>query len=365
MVIVQEVLSYLGQLAPFSSQESYDNSGLQVGSPMSEVKGILVCLDCTEDVVEEAVAKGCNLIVSHHPLIFKGVKSLSGKTYVERTLIACIQNNLNLIAVHTNLDNSISGVNAEISKRIGLVNTRILQPKENVIFKLEVFVPKQHLNQLKSALFLAGVGTIGNYEECGFFAEGTGTFKPKIGATPTIGEINQLSHVEEVKAEFIFSKHLQSQVLSAMFANHPYEEVAYNIIPLVNHNQTEGAGMIGELTVPMDEEIFLQRIKEIFGCQLVRHTRLLGKKIKTVAVCGGSGSFLINLAKQNRADIFITADFKYHEFFDSEGQIVIADIGHYESEQFTSHLIIELLKKKFTNFAVHLTGINTNPINYF
>jgi dinuclear metal center YbgI/SA1388 family protein len=365
MVLVEDILFYLELMAPFSSQEDYDNSGLLVGSPKLEVKGVVVCLDCTEEVVLEASRLGCNLIVSHHPLIFKGVKSLTGKNYVERTLISCIKNGINLISIHTNLDNAFNGVNAEIGKRIGLQNLRILEPKENLILKLEVFIPKEYLEELKSALFSAGAGSIGNYEECGFFSEGIGTFKPKEGANPVVGEVDQLSEIQEIKAEFIFSKHLQNKVLAAMFSSHPYEEVAYNLLPLVNQNQTEGAGMIGELLEEMDEELFLNHIKSVFGCKSIRHTRFIGTKIKTVAFCGGSGSFLLPIAKKKTADIYITSDFKYHEFFDAEGQILIADIGHYESEQFTSHLIIELLKKKFTTFAVHLTGINTNPINYF
>ncbi len=365
MILVQDILSHLEQLAPFRSQEDYDNSGLLIGASTSEVKGVLVCLDCTEKVVLEAVRLGCNLIVSHHPLIFKGVKSLTGKNYVERTIILCVQNNVNLISIHTNLDNSILGVNAEIGKRIGLKNLQILDPKSDALLKLEVFVPKENLDVLKSSLFSVGAGNIGNYQECGFFAEGAGTFRPKEGSNPAVGQIDELSHVQEIKAEFILSKHIQQKVLSAMYANHPYEEVAYNLIPIVNKNQTEGAGMIGELHEEMDEKKFLYHIKEVFGCKVIRHTELLGRSVKKVAFCGGAGDFLLPVARSKNADIYITSDFKYHQFFDSEQQILIADIGHFESEQFTSNLIIELLKKKFTTFAVHLTGINTNPINYF
>jgi dinuclear metal center YbgI/SA1388 family protein len=365
MVLVNDILSYFEEIAPFSSQEDYDNSGLLVGNLNAEVKGVLVCLDCTDEVVHDAVRLGCNLIVSHHPLIFKGLKSLTGKNYLERALITCIKNEINLISVHTNLDNALNGVNAEIGERIGLQNLQILEPKENVILKLEVFVPSDSLEKLNSALFAAGAGNIGNYQECGFYSEGKGTFKPKQGANPVVGEIDKLSEVEEVKAEFIFSIHLKNKVLAALFTTHPYEEVAYNLLPLVNHNQTEGAGMIGELVDAVDEESFLAHIKAVFGCKTIRHTKLTGRMIKTVAFCGGSGSFLLPMAKRKNADIYITSDFKYHEFFDAENQILIADIGHYEGEQFTSHLIIELIKKKFTTFAVHLTGINTNPINYF
>lgn len=365
MISVQDILSHLEQQAPFRSQEDYDNSGLLIGALDAEVKGILVCLDCTEEVVYEAIRLGSNLIVSHHPLIFRGIKSLTGKNYVERTLMLCVRNNINLISIHTNLDNAFFGVNAEIGRRIGLKNLQILDPKSEVLLKLEVYVPKDNLEHLKNALFAAGAGSIGNYNECGFFIEGTGTFKPKGGAKPTVGVINELSTIEEVKAEFILSKHIQQKVLSAMFSSHPYEEVAYNLIPVINKNQTEGAGMIGELDLEMDEKNFLQHIKDVFDCQVIRHTEFIGKPIKNVAFCGGAGDFLLQVAKAKNADIYITSDIKYHQFFDAEQQILIADIGHYESEQFTSNLIIELIKKKFTNFAVHLTGINTNPINYF
>jgi dinuclear metal center YbgI/SA1388 family protein len=365
MISVQDILSHLEQQAPFRSQEDYDNSGLLIGTLDVEVKGILVCLDCTEEVVYEAIRLGSNLIVSHHPLIFRGIKSLTGKNYVERTLMLCLKNNINLISIHTNLDNAFLGVNAEIGRRIGLKNLQILDPKSQVLLKLEVYVPKDNLEHLKNALFAAGAGSIGNYNECGFFIEGTGTFKPKSGANPSVGVINELSSVDEIKAEFILSKHIQQKVLYAMFSSHPYEEVAYNLIPVVNKNQTEGAGMIGELELEMDEKEFLEHIKDVFNCQVIRHTEFIGKPMKNVAFCGGAGDFLLPVAKAKNADIFITSDIKYHQFFDAEQQILIADIGHYESEQFTSNLIIELIKKKFTNFAVHLTGINTNPINYF
>jgi dinuclear metal center YbgI/SA1388 family protein len=365
MILVQDILTHLEQQAPFKSQEDYDNSGLLIGSRDAEVKGILICLDCTEKVVHEAISLGSNLIVSHHPLIFRGIKSLTGTNYVERTLMLCVKNNINLISIHTNLDNSVFGVNAEIGRRIGLRNLQILDPKSDVLLKLEVYVPKENLDQLKSALFIAGAGSIGNYEECGFFIEGTGTFKPNKDANPALGELGQLSSVQEIKSEFILSKHIQHKVLSAMFSNHPYEEVAYNLIPILNKNQTEGAGMIGELETAMDEYIFLNHLKDVFNCQVIRHTEFLGKPVKKVAFCGGAGDFLLPIAKSKKADIYITSDIKYHQFFDAERQILIADIGHYESEQFTSNLIIELIKKKFTTFAVHLTGINTNPINYF
>lgn len=365
MTTIQDITDYLEQLAPLSSQENYDNCGLIVGDASTQVTQILVTLDCTEEVIEEAIQKGCNLIVAHHPIVFKGLKKLNGKNYVERAVIKAIKNDVAIYAIHTNLDNALSGVNQEISKRLGLINTRILQPKADILNKLIVYVPTSHAEIVKDALFKAGAGSIGNYDECSFSTVGTGTFRPLEGSHPQIGNRDERSAVEEVKLEIIVTDHQISSVLKAMRESHIYEEVAYDLIPLRNTLQDEGAGMIGELENPMDEKTFLAHIKKTFQCGCIRHTPLLNKTIKTVAVCGGSGSFLIQDAIRQNADIYITADVKYHEFFDADKQIIIADIGHYESEQYTSNLIIDYLKEKFTNFAILKADLNTNPINYF
>lgn len=362
---ISDVISELEELAPRSSQESYDNCGLLVGNLQDEVLAVLVCLDCTEAVVEEAVKKNCNLIIAHHPVIFKGLKSLTGSNYVERTILSCIKNNISLYAIHTNLDNYAKGVNFEIASRIGLKDLQILAPKKETLLKLSVFVPSESLEKLNTAIFSAGAGKIGNYEECQFYTTGTGTFKPVNEANPSVGQLNELTKQEELKVEYLVSSHRLKNVLKAMKVAHPYEEVAHDIISLENLNQTEGSGMIGYLENEMDEYLFLKQLKETFNCGIIRHTPLRNKKIKKVAFCGGSGSFLLGNAKSANADVFITGDFKYHEFFDADDQIIIMDIGHYESEQFTSNLIADILKKKFTTFAVHLTGVNTNPINYF
>jgi dinuclear metal center YbgI/SA1388 family protein len=362
---INELITYLEDIIPLSSQESYDNCGLLIGNSKAELKNVLVTLDCTEAVVQEAIDKGCNLIIAHHPIIFKGIKSLTGSNYIERTVIACIKNDIALYAIHTNLDNFQFGVNKEIASRLGLKNLRILEPKTDVLYKLVVFVPETHHDQLSKAVFSAGAGTIGNYEECQFVSEGIGTFKPKEGASPFTGELDELSQIKELKAEFLVSSHRLRKVIKAMNDSHPYEEVAHDIIPLKNVNQNEGSGMIGEFEMAMDESEILKKIKSTFNCGIIRHTNLRNKPIKTVALCGGSGSFLLRKSIAEQADIFITSDFKYHEFFDAEDEILIADIGHYESEQFTSNLLTAILKGKFTTFAVHLTGVNTNPINYF
>jgi dinuclear metal center YbgI/SA1388 family protein len=362
---VIDVIEYLEDLAPRSSQESYDNAGLLVGNKYSEISSVLICLDSTEDIVNEAISKGCNLIIAHHPIIFKGLKSLTGANYVERTILACIKNDIALYAIHTNLDHYWKGVNYEIGNRLGIKNMRVLQPKTNVLYKLSVFVPQVSLEGLNNAVFAAGAGKIGNYTECNFVTEGIGSFKPIDNVHPTSGKLNELSRHNELKVEYLVSSHKLRQVLKAMNSAHPYEEVAHDILLLANENQTEGAGMVGELETEIGELEFLKKLKQTFNCGAIRHTALLNKKVKTIAFCGGSGSFLLKNARAVNADVYFTGDFKYHEFFDADNQLLIADIGHYESEQFTTNLLADILKKKFTTFAVQLTGINTNPINYF
>lgn len=362
---VAELTNYLDELVPRSMQESYDNCGLLAGDKNQELTEVLLCLDCTPEIVDEAISKKCNLIISHHPVIFKGLKKLTGSDYVQQTLIKCIKNDIALYAIHTNLDNYQFGVNREIGERLGLSNIKILRPKQNVLNKLVVFVPIENQEAFSNAMFEAGAGKIGEYAECSFSSEGTGTFKPIGNANPAIGELNRRSEVQEVKLEFLISSHKLNSLLKAMRANHPYEEVAHDIYPLLNENQTEGSGMYGELSGEVDATLFLRILKKTFNCSCIRHTAIGDRKIRKVAFCGGSGSFLLNDAKAVGADVFITGDFKYHEFFDAENDILIADIGHYESEQFTVNLLADIIKKKFSTFAVHLTETNTNPINYF
>jgi dinuclear metal center YbgI/SA1388 family protein len=362
---LKAITQFLEHQFPLSLQESYDNSGLLIGDLEMEISGVLICLDSIEKIVDEAIEKNCNLIIAHHPIIFKGLKKITESNYIERIVTKCIKNDIALYAIHTNLDNHFDGVNKEIANRIGLKNLRILQPIQENLSKLTVFVPKDALEKLDEAIFKAGGGQIGNYSECHFRTEGTGTFKGNEKSNPQIGNINVREAFEEFRVEYLVSNYNLRNVLNAMYASHPYEEVAYEIYPIQNSNQFEGAGMIGELETEEDEIAFLTQLKTTFNCGIIRHSQLLGGKIKKVAVCGGSGSFLLSKAIQQKADIFITGDFKYHEFFDAEKQIIIADIGHFESEQFTTNLLAERMKENFTNFAIHLTEHNTNPINYF
>lgn len=362
---VKDITEYLETIAPRAYQESYDNSGLLTGEPNQELTGILITLDCTEEVVEEAVAKKCNLIVAHHPIIFKGLKKITGSTYVERTIIKAIRNNIAIYAIHTNLDNVHTGVNKKIAEKIGLKNINVLVPKTDTLTKLVTFIPREHTAGVLQALYDAGAGQIGNYRNCSFKTEGTGTFMPTGDANPHIGEVNRQEEVREDRAEVIFPAHLESRIIGALKSAHPYEEVAYYLTRLANTNQEVGSGMAGELEQPVEPIEFLKRLKSSMNLTAIRHTRLLDRKVKKVAVCGGSGSFLLPHAIRSGADFFVTADFKYHEFFDAEGKITIADIGHYESEIFTKELLGEIFNKKFPTFAVNFSATDTNPVRYF
>ena len=359
-----DVSTYLEQLAPRPYQESYDNAGLLTGSLEQEVTGILTTLDCTEAVVDEAIERNCNLIVSHHPIIFRGLKKITGSNYVERTILKAIKNDVAIYAIHTNLDNVLSGVNRKIADKIGLSNLQILDPKTETLSKLVTFVPVESKGVVLDAMHEAGAGQIGEYKNCSFQVEGTGAFFPTEEASPHIGSTGQLEQVKEVRIEVILPVHLESRVIGAMKRAHPYEEVAYYLTRLTNENQEVGSGMIGELGEPIEPMEFLKRLKEAMELNTIRYTRLSTKPVKKIAVCGGAGSFLLQKAIQKRADMFITADFKYHEFFDADGKTTIVDIGHYESEKFTKELLQEILMKKFPTFAVNFSKTVTNPVRY-
>jgi dinuclear metal center YbgI/SA1388 family protein len=360
-----QLTTYLESLAPLAYQEDYDNSGLIVGSPDAEISQALISLDCTEAVVDEAIATGCQVIISHHPIVFKGLKKFNGKTYVERVVQKAIKNDIAIYAIHTNLDSVMTGVNARICETLGITNFRVLAPKQQLLKKLVTYVPVAQAEQVRKALFHAGAGHIGNYSECSFNAEGTGTFKAGKDADPYVGEPGVRHHEEEMRIETVYPVNLESRILMALVLAHPYEEVAYDLYNLTNQHQQVGSGMIGELETAMDEADFLSEVKEKMHTSVIRHTAFTGKTVSKVAVCGGSGGFLLKQAIAAGADVFITADYKYHEFFDAEGKIVIADVGHFESEQFTQQLLYEYIQNKFVNFAIRLTKVNTNPVKYF
>ena len=366
MTQAKEIIAALETIAPTAYQESYDNSGLQVGNPDAVVTGILLTLDVTEAVLDEAVARSCNMIVAHHPVIFSGLKKLAGRTYVERIVQRAVKQDILLYAIHTNLDNARAGVNARIADKLGLQQTSILDMKTDTLRKLCTYVPQEAADAVRDALFAAGAGALGQYRECSFNVPGTGTFKPGKNTNPAIGTAGgQREWVSETKIEVLVLQHLEARILNALFSAHPYEEVAYEMIHLQNANQEIGAGMIGILQQPLPGIEFLKMLRQNMNAACIRHTALLSKPVSKVAVCGGSGQFLLKHAMAQGADVFITADFKYHQFFDAEGRIVIADIGHWESEQFTPELLRDILTEKFPNFALLLSAVNTNPVNYF
>ena len=362
---IKEIIQALEEMAHPHLQEPYDNSGLLCGDKMSTCTGITISLDCTEAVIDEAIQNGCNLVVSHHPIVFKGLKTFTGKNYVERTIIKAIKADIAIYAIHTNLDNVLHGVNASIAGKLGVIDCNILAPKSGDLRKLSVFVPHSGLEILRSALFAAGAGEIGNYSHCSFAAEGMGSFLPEDGAKPVIGQLGSIHKEPETKLEVIFPGWKQGAILSAMIENHPYETVAHDIYRLENEWQETGSGMVGRLPEAIDSRKFLEFVKVKFNVPVIRHTALINDKVQKIAFCGGAGSFLVKNAIAAGADIFITGDMKYHEFFDADDKIIIADIGHYESEQFTIDLLYDLLTQKFTNFAILKTGQNTNPVSYF
>jgi dinuclear metal center YbgI/SA1388 family protein len=363
-MIVKDVIHYLEELAPLNYAEDFDNVGLLVGDKYSEVTGVLVTLDTLETVVDEAIKKKCNLIVSFHPIIFKGLKKITGSSYVERTVLKAIKNNIAIYAIHTALDNALRGVNDIICNTIGLTNKKILIPQKGTIKKLTTYVPAKNAESLRSELFKAGAGNIGNYDNCSFNSEGKGTYRGNESSNPQIGKKGELHEEHETQISVTFNKHLESRLLNTLFEHHPYEEVAFEVITLDNYNQNIGIGMVGELPNSQKTETFLQFVKEKMNVSCIRHSNLIKENVSKIAVLGGSGSFAISAAKAARADILITSDLKYHDYFSAENNIILADIGHYESEQFTKTFLVDYLSKKITNFAVVLSTTNTNPVKY-
>lgn len=368
---IQQVIDFFEELAPLHYAESFDNVGLLVGDKNAEVTSILVSHDTLEEVVDEAIKKNCNLIVSFHPIVFTGLKKITGSSYVERVVIKAIKHDIAIFAIHTALDNAWNGVNAILCNRLGLINPKILIPKKETIKKLVTFVPNAEAEALRQALFNAGAGNIGNYDNCSFNLKGTGTFKANEEANPTKGQKGKTHQEEETQINITFPAHRESAILNALFENHSYEEVAYEITTLENTNQKIGMGMIAELPEAQEGLSFLKAVKKTLGVGCIKHSGLLNKKIKKVAVLGGSGSFAIGAAKRAGADAFLTGDLKYHDFYKAENQLLLADIGHYESEQFTKFELVEFITKKITNFAPAFKGgkvitseVNTNPIKY-
>ena len=365
MLKIKDITNHLEETAPLRLQESYDNAGLIIGLPETVTASALVTIDVTEEVVDEAIQNKINLIIAHHPVVFSGLKKITGKNYVERVLLKAIKNDIAIYAAHTNIDSVSGGVNTKICEKLNLQDCKILQPAEGLLKKLVTYVPEEHTENVREAVFKAGAGNIGNYDYCGYNITGIGSFRGSENTNPFVGEKQKIHCEKEIRFETIFPVYQQGKIIQALLNSHPYEEVAYDIYPLENKFEKAGMGMTGYFQKEKTEEEFLQQLKDTFDTGVIKHTRLSGKPVKKVAVCGGAGYFLLNYAISAKADFFVTSDFKYHQFFDAENKIVIADIGHYESEQFIKELFYELLTKKFPTFAVRLSEVNTNPIFYF
>ncbi len=365
MMKIKEIVSYLESVAPPSLQESYDNAGLLTGDINREVSSALICLEVTPVVLDEAIDKGIEFIISHHPLIFTGLKKLTGENQVERMIIRAIQNGIAIFAAHTNLDAVVGGLNSLLAEKAGIKNARILKPKQGHLLKLVTFVPAADVEKVRDAVFSAGAGTIGNYDSCSFNTSGQGSFRAGEGTHPYAGEKGKLHFEDELRIETVFPRHIKSLLINALLNAHPYEEVAYDIYPIENDYPMAGMGMIGELQESLNEKDFLDRLKKTLDIHTIRHTGFLNKAVRKVAVCGGAGSFLLGDAMRQGADVFVSADFTYHKFFEAENKILIADIGHYESEQLVKEVFSDLIKKKFPTFAAQISEVNTNPINYY
>jgi len=362
---ITNISSYIESIAPLSFQESYDNCGLIIGQTNQEIDGCLISLDITEEVIDEAIALGANLIISHHPLIFQALKKITNSTFTERCVIKAIQHNIAIYAAHTNMDSILGGVNSKILEKLGLQTHHWLVKRKHELRKLITYVPESYAEQVREALFENGAGKIGNYDQCSFNLQGIGTFRAGQNTKPFVGVLGKQHNESETRIETIITAANQNKIIAALQNVHPYEEVAYDIFPLENEYDYAGMGLIGEFEQALEEEEFIQKVKRVFGCQSIRTSTLTGRTIKKVAVCGGSGSSLFRNAISQKADAFISADFSYHQFFDADGKILLLDIGHFESEQFTKELFFDLLTKKFPTFAIYLSKINTNPIKYF
>lgn len=361
---ISEIISLIEEVAPISLQESYDNAGMQVGDKTQEATGALLCIDVTEDVIDEAVQQRINLVISHHPLLFKGLKSITGRNYIERVVIKAIKNDISIYAAHTNLDNAVGGVNFKIAEKLQLENVRILSPMKDSLLKLVVFVPTIAVEAVRNAMLNAGAGKIGNYDMCSYNMNGYGTFRACEGANPYCGEIGEVHKEEETRVEVILPNYNKDKVIGAMLKAHPYEEPAYDIIKLENVNAYAGSGVVGELNEEMEAEDFLKMVKELFNVGTIKYSPITGKKIKKVALCGGAGSFLIGEAINAKADAFITGEIGYHNFFTAENKILLVEAGHYETEQYTKDIFCDIITKKIPNFAVRYTTVEQNPINY-
>ena len=365
MVSINNIIDLLDEWAPPAYAEDFDNVGLLVGDSSKQCTGVLVSHDCIEVVLDEALDTNCNLIVCFHPILFTGLKKITGRDYVEKVILKAIRNEIAIYALHTRLDNHPEGVNKLLSDRLGLLESKVLIPKPSGLKKLSTYVPKSDVDDVLQALHQAGAGAIGNYSECSFILEGKGQFRGNEKSQPHIGNPSEKTQVEEVQIQVVFESYLKEKIQNALITAHPYENIAYEIFILDNTLDKVGIGRIGKLAQPHTEEQFLSFVKEKLQTQLIRHSPFTRKPIETVAVLGGSGSFAISNALSQKADAFITADLKYHHFYQGGNTLLLLDVGHFESEQFIKNLIVDYLSKKLPNFAIILSHAKTNPVNYF
>ncbi len=365
MILVQDILSTLNKKAPFSLQESYDNSGLIIGDLTQQVSGICIALDCTLEVLKYAKKHKANLVVTHHPILFKPIRKIGNQSWEEKIIRFSIKHNINILSIHTNLDNIKAGVNDKIGEKLGLKNLNILSPKSQILTKLITFVPIDHFSSLREALFSAGAGAIGNYDHCSFSSDGIGSYRPNQQAKPYKGTSGITEQVKEKKLEVIFPNYLSNFIVQTLEKHHPYQDVAYDLLALKNASKDIGAGMIGTLDKAMALSDFLALIKKTFKTSVIKYAVGTKKKVRKIAFCGGSGFFLLKHAIAKGADVLLTSDLKYHDFFEAKEQIHLIDIGHYESEQFTNQLIKEILREKFPKFAIRIVKTSTNPVKYY
>ena len=363
---VGDLCGWLEQRAPLRFQEDYDNSGLLVGQRSWTVTGVLCCLDADEAVVHEAVARGCNVVLSHHPIVFKGLKRLTGATAVERTVALALKHNVALYAGHTNWDSIQGGVSFSLAQRLGLVAPRIMMPRGGELLNLVVYVPAEHASPVAEAAFGAGAGRIGAYDECHFSGSGTGTFRPLDGAQPFVGQIGVREVADEHRLEFVLPKHRKSAVQQAVWAAHPYEEVAHSWISLDNSWSEVGYGAVGNLPEPIRLGDFLAVCAAQLGAESVRYsTSSLDRIVQRIAVCGGSGAEFAGAAAAAGADAYVTGDLKYHGFQDPPGGLVLVDVGHGESERPFIDDWAELIRSEFVTFAVLISETDNRPVRTY
>lgn len=364
-MLIKEIIHHLQELAPLARQEDYDNSGLQVGRVDVDCSGALVCVDVTPAVVNEAIALGCNLIISHHPLIFKPLKHITGSSLTEQSVMIALSNNVTVYSAHTCLDNAPKGVSWKMAHMLGLEQVSVLQPQTNRMLKLSVFVPPTHADKLCESLFEAGAGHIGSYEHCVFRSQGCGSWRPLDGADPCIGTVGEVSSQPEVRLDMMLPVWKREAVEQALLAVHPYERPAYEFVAVRNSEPDAGSGAIGVLPEPMTAAQLALKIKDTFGSPVIRCSLMAPESmVQKVALCGGSGASLISHAIAAGADVYLTSDTKYHDFVDYGKRILLVDIGHHESEQCTKSIFYHLIREIFPNFAVRYSQQDINPIKY-